>query len=194
MKEKDPWSKITIYSENSIWPESPPPPEESLKSKLLLKSMPMVSFKSELKIKEPENLKKLLLPTIKEDFPKKKSNKCWEMLKNSPNKINLPKKKLTPKTLWNHTSIKWKTLLKTPKNWPINLNNLIKTPFLMPLKKDKNGSTKTEKPIKNNSKNNLKLLKLFATPSPKKYMNNPDLLEELETLKKMMLMMIFEKI
>jgi len=46
----------------------------------------MVSYKLKLKIKELVNKKRLLLPMIKEDFPKKKSNKCLEMPKNSPNK------------------------------------------------------------------------------------------------------------
>jgi len=50
--------------------------------------MLMVSYKSELKIKEPENKKKLLSLMTKEDYLKKKSNKCLKMLKNSLNKIN----------------------------------------------------------------------------------------------------------
>jgi len=65
--------------------------------------MPMVSYKSEPKIKELINKKKLLLLTIKEDFPKKKLNKCSKMLKNSLNKINSLKKKLIPKMLLNLT-------------------------------------------------------------------------------------------
>lgn len=56
--------------------------------------MLMVSYKSELKIKELINKKKLSLLTIKEDFPKKKLNKCLKTLKNSLNKINFLKKKL----------------------------------------------------------------------------------------------------
>jgi hypothetical protein len=55
--------------------------------------MLMVSYKSELKIKELINKKKLLLPMIKEDFLKKKLNKCSKMLKNSLNKIKFLKKK-----------------------------------------------------------------------------------------------------
>jgi len=65
--------------------------------------MPMVSYKSELKIKELINKKKLLLLTIKEDFLKKKLNKCLKMLKNSPNKINFLKKKSILKMLLNLT-------------------------------------------------------------------------------------------
>jgi len=63
----------------------------------------MVSYKSELKIKELINKKKLLLLTIKEDFLKKKLNKCLKMLKNSPNKINFLKKKSILKMLLNLT-------------------------------------------------------------------------------------------
>jgi len=59
--------------------------------------MPTVSCKSKPRIREPVNKKKSLLPTIKEDSPKKKLNKCSETPKNSPNKIKSSRKKLTPK-------------------------------------------------------------------------------------------------
>jgi hypothetical protein len=76
LKVRDLWQKTITYWENSTWLVFQQLPEEFLKSKLLSKLMPMVSYKSAQLIRAQVSRTKLLSLTTKEDFLRKKLNKC----------------------------------------------------------------------------------------------------------------------
>jgi len=61
------------------------------------------------KIRPPVNLKRLPLPTTREDYPKKILKDSSKKLKNSKLKMKLLRKKWNPKTLWKITFIQSKT-------------------------------------------------------------------------------------